>query len=246
MSMPYLAYANGVTKRSAPLELIGSSLKFAHRSNNASRFSTPSGHQVAPPVAGLHALVPGGGMSGEPARARFSKMAATDFPLLLDATSMPEARATALQIHQASPRAGHPFAEVNCAALSEEALELELFGYDVRTDFETRQIRTGVLERCHGGTVLLAEITALPSRLQARLLDLLDDRRLSRLGGDSWVEADTRLLFASPMDAEMAMAAGMIRSDLYYRLHKLAAPSPTPWGRGNDLPELVLGAVGGQ
>ncbi len=222
MNNSNLAFANGAANREAPLELIGALLKSARRTGHPARSITTSGPGPLPRPAEARTLTPGSPAIPDTARVRLAQLVVTDFPLLLQSAGTRGSHAAALQIHLASPRARRPFAAVNCAALSEEALELELFGYDVRIGFDGRHIKAGAFERCRGGTVFLEHINALPSRLQARLLDLVDDKRLSRVGGDSWVETDTRILIGSSMDAEMALEAGTLRKDLYYRLHKLA------------------------
>ncbi|HET7841406.1 MAG TPA: sigma 54-interacting transcriptional regulator [Terriglobia bacterium] len=222
MSDSNLAFANGAANSKAPLDLIGALLRAAHLPGHPFHSLPASGRGRLVQPAASRFRAPVSPMVPKTAGEQLAQWAATDFPLLLQGAGIRDSYALALQIHQASARARRPFAAVNCALFSEDALELELFGYDVRTDFETRHIRPGVFERCNGGTVLLTEITVLPARLQARLLDVMDDRRLCRVGGDAWVEADTRVLVGPPANIQNALKAGTLRKELYYRLHAFA------------------------
>ncbi len=144
-----------------------------------------------------------------------------EFPVLLLGGNHTEARAVARLLHTTSPRASHPFAEVNCLASREASLALELFGSEGTTPPGTKHIKVGLFERCHQGTVFLSEIVGLPRRWQARLVDLLDEKRLCRLGGSSWVNVDVRVIMSTSMNVEWALATGELRTDLYYRMQIL-------------------------
>ncbi len=144
-----------------------------------------------------------------------------ELPVLLLGGNRAEAGAVAHLLHKTSPRAGRIFAEVNCLGLHEADVGLELFGSESAITSGTKRIKAGRFERCHHGTVFLSEIVGLPNRWQARLVDLLDDKRLCRLGGNSWVNVDVRLILSTSMNVEWALAAGELRRDLYYRVQTL-------------------------
>lgn len=153
-------------------------------------------------------------------------MAGVDVPVLLVGLSRVAQDVVVRLIHRFSPRRDRAFAPVSCGSFSPDALERKLFGWEIETPFGTRLAKPGLLEACDGGTVLLSDITAMPWRLQARLLDLLDEHRLCRANGRSWVNVDVRILASISMEIEQALAAGQLRRDLYNRLNSLALYLP--------------------
>ena len=144
-----------------------------------------------------------------------------EFPVLMLGGDSDELRATARTLHKTSPRACHSYAEINCLAHRENDLALELFGSEAEATPESKHVRVGLFERCHQGTVFLSEIMGLTRRWQAGLVDLIDEQRLCRLGGRSWVRVDVRLIISTSIDVDGALAAGELRTDLYYRLQSL-------------------------
>ena len=124
-------------------------------------------------------------------------------------------------IHQNSPRAGGPFIRVNCAALSEQLLESELFGHERGAFTGAHKMREGRFELADGGTLLLDEIGEITPALQAKLLRVLEEEEFERVGGTTTLKVDVRVLATTNRDLQAEMKAGRFREDLYYRLHVL-------------------------
>ena len=124
-------------------------------------------------------------------------------------------------IHQNSPRSSGPFIRVNCAALSEQLLESELFGHERGAFTGAHKMREGRFELADGGTLLLDEIGEITPALQAKLLRVLEEEEFERVGGTSTLKVDVRVIATTNRDLQAEMKAGRFREDLYYRLHVL-------------------------
>jgi len=124
-------------------------------------------------------------------------------------------------IQQNSPRSAGPFIRVNCAALSEQLLESELFGHDRGAFTGAHKMREGRFELADGGTLLLDEIGEITPALQAKLLRVLEEEEFERVGGSATLKVDVRVLATTNRDLQAEMKAGRFREDLYYRLHVL-------------------------
>lgn len=122
-------------------------------------------------------------------------------------------------IHRHSPRAGQPFVAINCAAIPEHLLEATLFGYEKGAFTGASQSQPGKFEQAQGGTLLLDEISEMPLALQAKLLRVLQEREVERVGGRKAIALDIRLLATSNRDMAAMVARGGFREDLYYRLN---------------------------
>ncbi len=122
-------------------------------------------------------------------------------------------------IHRHSPRAGQPFVAINCAAIPEHLLEATLFGYEKGAFTGAAQSQPGKFEQAQGGTLLLDEISEMPLALQAKLLRVLQEREVERVGGRKAITLDIRLLATSNRDMAAMVARGGFREDLYYRLN---------------------------
>src|SRR4051812_45133149 len=140
-------------------------------------------------------------------------------------------------IHRASPRAAGPFIAVNCAAIPETMLEAMLFGYERGAFTGAAATHAGKFEQAQGGTLLLDEITEMPLSLQAKLLRVLQEREVERLGGRTPVSLDVRVLATTNRRLREEVAAGRFREDLYYRLNVFPlAISPLSTRRDDVLP----------
>jgi DNA-binding NtrC family response regulator len=142
-------------------------------------------------------------------------------------------------IHALSPRRSGPFVALNCAAMPDTLMESELFGHEKGAFTGAVDRRAGCFELAQNGTVLLDEIGDMPVGLQAKLLRVLEDSRVRRLGGKSEIQLDVRILAStnSPLDA--AIREGKFREDLFYRLNVFPIPLPPLRDRKDDLPSLA-------
>ncbi len=142
-------------------------------------------------------------------------------------------------IHAESPRTGKPFVAVSCAALTETLLESELFGYEKGAFTGAATRREGKFENADGGTLFLDEIGDIGPKLQLDLLRVLEERRVTRVGGTESVPVDVRIVAATNRDLEKAVADGSFRGDLFYRLNVIRIEVPPLRERREDIPLLV-------
>ncbi len=142
-------------------------------------------------------------------------------------------------IHYNSPRKDKPFIAINCAAIPENLIESELFGYEsgAFTGAITRKI--GLIEAAHGGTLFLDEIAELSLNLQSKLLRVLQDKEVRRIGGKDTIKVDLRIIAATNKDLSEEVEKGKFREDLYYRLKVITVQIPLLRERKEDIPELV-------
>ena len=134
--------------------------------------------------------------------------------------------ALAAQIHQRSPRAKQPFVSLNCAAMAESLLESELFGHEKGSFTGAIAAREGLFEAAQGGTIFLDEVGEMPLGMQAKLLEVLEERAVRRVGGTKKKPIDVRVISATNRDLETAAAEGRFRSDLWFRLNGIALVVP--------------------
>jgi two-component system response regulator AtoC len=142
-------------------------------------------------------------------------------------------------LHHAGPRAEGPLVEINCAALPRELLESELFGHEAGAFTGAKGRRRGLIEQAHGGTVFLDEIGEMPVDLQAKLLKVIEDRALRRLGAEREIKVDVQVLAATNQNLEEQIREGGFRADLYHRLSVFSLELPPLRERMEDLRELV-------
>ena len=142
-------------------------------------------------------------------------------------------------VHQGSPRNDKPFVVVECAALTGDALEKELFGQETASSAGTPAIRRGRVEQADGGTLFLDDMAALTPDLQVKLLRLLQDRRFERVGGSTPIEVDVRFVMATNTDLAKNVEEGTFREDLYYRVNVVQIHLPPLRERREDIPLLV-------
>ena len=141
-------------------------------------------------------------------------------------------------IHLASSNAKEPFVEVNCAAMPENLLESELFGYEKGAFTDAKQRKRGLFEVASAGTFFLDEIGELPLNLQVKLLRVIEERRFRRLGGTATLSVQFRLIAATNADLQEMIAANRFRRDLYYRLAVFSIHLPPLRERGHDVIEI--------
>jgi two-component system, NtrC family, nitrogen regulation response regulator NtrX len=142
-------------------------------------------------------------------------------------------------LHQNSRRKQGPFVKLNCAAVPHELIESELFGHERGAFTGALAVRRGKFELAHEGTLFLDEIGDMPHAMQAKLLRVLQEGELERVGGAETLRVDVRVLAATNKDLEAEIAAGRFREDLYYRLNVVQIHSPPLRERREDLPELI-------
>ena len=142
-------------------------------------------------------------------------------------------------IHQLSPRAERPFVAINCSAIPETLMESEIFGHEKGAFTGAAERRIGCFELADGGTLLLDEIGEMPAPTQTKLLRVLEDRKVRRLGSKTETPVDVRVLAATNKDPEQAVARGQLRQDLYFRLNVFHIHLPALRDRKEDLPALV-------
>ncbi|MHB8874131.1 MAG: sigma 54-interacting transcriptional regulator [Myxococcaceae bacterium] len=143
------------------------------------------------------------------------------------------------ELHRLSKRAAGPFLRLNCAALSETLLESELFGHEKGSFTGAVRAKPGLLETAGGGTVLLDEVGELPPSIQAKLLRVLEERQVMRVGGLKAEPIDVRFVFATNRDLEAEVARGAFRQDLYYRLNGIAVVIPPLRERLSEIEPLA-------
>jgi len=142
-------------------------------------------------------------------------------------------------LHEGSPRGRGPFVAVNCSAISEDLLESELFGHEKGAFTGAVRTHRGRFERADGGTLFLDEIGDMPLHTQAKLLRVLEERRIERVGGEQEHEIDVRVVCATNVPLEQAVGQGRFRADLYHRLSVLRIHLPPLRERPEDIPLLV-------
>ncbi len=142
-------------------------------------------------------------------------------------------------IHSGSPRKDSPFVAVNCAAIPEALIESELFGYARGAFTGAEAARRGLIEEASGGTLFLDEIGELPMQLQPKLLRVLQESEIRRLGDTKVIKVDVRIIGATSRDLEQDVADGRFRNDLFYRLNVFPVRIPPLRERKEDIPDLV-------
>lgn len=176
------------------------------------------------------------------------RVAPSETSVLITGESGTGKELVAQAIHRFSSRAGKAFIDLNCAALQDTLLESELFGYEAGAFSGARTRKLGLLELADGGTLFLDEIMEMPTQLQSKLLRAIETRTFFRVGGVKKVEVDVRLIAATNRDPGQAVAEGVFRSDLLYRINSFAINIPPLRERREDIEPLahhLLSQVGG-
>ncbi len=184
-----------------------------------------------------------GVVANDPATANLftiaARVAKTDATVMLTGESGVGKEVVARFIHQRSSRREGPFVAINCAAIPESLLEATLFGYEKGAFTGATQSQAGKFEQANGGTLLLDEVTEMPLSLQAKLLRVLQEREVERVGGKKPVALDIRIIATSNRDLAEAVSKGVFREDVYYRLNVFPVAIPALRQRRDDIPGLA-------
>jgi DNA-binding NtrC family response regulator len=172
-------------------------------------------------------------------RAHVARVARVDAPVLIWGESGSGKELTAQSIHAQSARARGPFVPINCGAIAPNLIQSELFGHERGAFTGAARAKAGLIEAAHGGTLFLDEIGDLPKDLQANLLRFLQEKTISRLGSTRAIRVDVRVIAASHVQLQQAVAGGAFREDLYYRLAVLPVTVPALRERREDVVTLA-------
>ncbi len=167
------------------------------------------------------------------------RFAALDEPVLIQGETGTGKELVAMAVHQLSPRADGPFIAVNCGAIPETMLESELFGHERGAFTGASSLHRGRFEQASGGTLFLDEIGEMPLQFQVRLLRVLEEGTIQRIGGERPVAVDVRIVAATHRDLHEDVAAGLFRQDLFYRLDVLQVRLPPLRKRQQDIVPLA-------
>ena len=167
------------------------------------------------------------------------RAARSDVTVLLTGETGSGKEVVAAEIHKASARAAGPYVRINCASIPETLIESELFGHEKGAFTGADKRRIGFIERAHGGTLLFDEIGELPLSMQAKLLRVLEERKVLRVGGTEETAVDLRFVAATNRDLEREVEKGTFRHDLFFRLSTLTLRVPPLRERPKDLPLLA-------
>ncbi|HDM75962.1 MAG TPA: sigma-54-dependent Fis family transcriptional regulator, partial [Deltaproteobacteria bacterium] len=167
------------------------------------------------------------------------RVAPTDATVLIRGESGTGKELVARALYQHSMRANRPFLVINCVAIPETLLESELFGYEKGAFTGAVHRKVGKIEQAHGGTVFLDEIGDMPFKIQAKILRLLQEKSIERLGGRQTISVDVRIIAATNRNLEDAVSEGRFREDLYYRLKVVTIWLPPLRDRAEDIIPLA-------
>lgn len=170
---------------------------------------------------------------------RIERYAPTDAPVVITGETGSGKEMVARALHMFSNRRNNAFVAINCTALHEELLESELFGHERGAFTGAIKTHRGRFERAHHGTLFLDEIGDMPLSIQVKILRVLEERKFERIGGESLIPVDVRVVAATNVHLEKLVAAGRFRSDLYHRLAVLRIHVPALRDRKNDIPLLI-------
>lgn len=175
----------------------------------------------------------------ESVRRLIERVAPTDSAVLICGESGCGKELVAESLHARSPRGSGPFVAINCGALPPTLIEAELFGYEKGSFTGASRTHAGVFERADQGTLLLDEFTEMPLEMQARLLRVLESKRVRRVGAEGEIPVNVRVLAATNRSPVEAVEAGHLREDIYYRLAVVLVRLPPLRERGVDVLELA-------
>jgi len=214
------------------LSIIGQALE-------AGRFMRSPIDMNAAPDAGVREAIIGRSKPMQGVYKAIGRVSPTDATVLIRGESGTGKELAARAIYQHSLRADRPFLVINCVAIPENLLESELFGYEKGAFTGASHRRVGKIEQANSGTVFLDEIGDMPSSIQAKILRLLQEKSIERLGGRDTIPVDVRILAATNRNLEKALSEGRFREDLYYRLKVVTISLPPLRERSGDIPLLA-------
>ncbi len=221
-----------------PFEIPGM-LAVINQALEAGRFMrTPVQMDASPDEATKEAII-GRSKSMQDVYKAIGRVSTADATVLIRGESGTGKELVARAIYQHSLRAEKPFLVINCVAIPENLLESELFGYEKGAFTGAVHRRVGKIEQANGGTVFLDEIGDMPFSIQAKILRLLQERSIERLGGRGTIPVDVRILAATNRDLEASLAEDRFREDLYYRLKVVTISLPPLRERRDDIPLLT-------
>jgi len=172
-------------------------------------------------------------------RETVKQAAASDARILITGENGSGKEVIARAIHSCSARAENPFIDVNCAAIPETLIESELFGHEKGAFTDAVSTRKGRFELAHGGTLFLDEIGDMSLSAQAKVLRVIQEQKIERVGGEKTIETDVRIIAATNQDLEEACKDGRFRQDLFFRLNVIPIHSPPLRERKEDIPHLL-------
>ena len=209
------------TSNNSPSELIAQDVDESPRTNS----KTPTLIGESPVMKKLFSVI--------------ERVAPTDASVLITGATGTGKELAARAIHDLSPRCDAAFVDINCSAIPDTLIEAELFGHQRGTFTGAHENRSGLFEKASGGTLFLDEVDALNLSAQAKLLRVLQERTVRRIGARANIAIDVRIISATNCDLAQAVAEGRFRPDLYYRLRVLPLQLPELCTRGNDVDLLV-------
>jgi nitrogen regulation protein NR(I) len=168
-----------------------------------------------------------------------AKVAQVDATVLIEGESGTGKELVARAVHRRSKRSNKPFVPVNCGAIPQSLFEAEIFGHERGAFTDAREARAGRFEQAQGGTLFLDEVGELPLEAQVKLLRVLQDREVTRVGGRSSIKIDVRIIAATNVDLQAAVESGKFREDLYWRLNVVKLMMPSLRDRREDIPLII-------
>ncbi len=219
------------------LEFLGMPPRARRRKGTAMRAAEMP--QPLPAASDLERPIIGRSAALTAARALLQRVAPTRATVLVTGASGVGKELFARALHELSPRAGGPFVAVNCAAIPDTLIEAELFGVERGAFTGAQSSRPGRFERAAGGTLFLDEVVSLSPVAQSKLLRVLQEGELERLGGNRLIRPDVRVVAAANIDLRDAVSRGQFREDLFFRLNVFPIELPPLRERRDDIPELV-------
>ncbi len=170
---------------------------------------------------------------------RIASVAGTDVPVLIQGESGTGKELVANAIHKLSHRNDRPFIKMNCAAIPEDLFESELFGHEKGAFTGAKETRKGKFEFADSGTIFFDEISDIPLSLQPKLLRVLEDNIITKLGGNTSIKVDVRSIFAASKNLKDCIASGAFREELFYRINVVPIILPSLRERKEDIPDLI-------